>query len=227
MSQSSPEFELALLEEIKRFSSQEAKGEVVVLNEGQLLRPEARQPQKVSLSTQDQVGAKQSIEYLIGALRDDKGVHAETIVAVLGAVVGQVLFERYRREWETLEPKFSSIFIEDVNQDLLDSTDFMASVHAQRGGSLEVAADVPEEHLPKKGVSLVVASAASQMTTGLQSTGIDPAQVRWILPYALLGILDMTKQVLPTPVGLRLAFRHMVRGAKTPPAHLPKAGWDE
>lgn len=227
MSQTNPEFELALLEEIKRFSAQEAKGEVVVLDEGQLLHPEARQPHRVSLSSQDQVGAKQSIEYLIGALRDEKGVHAETIVAVLGAVLGHVLLERYRREWEALEPKFSAIFIEDVNQDLLDTTDFMASVHAQRGGSLEVASDVSEAHLPQKGVSLGVAAAASQMSSGLQSNGIDPEQVRWILAFALLGVLDMTKQVLPTPVGLRLAFRHMVRGSKTPPAHLPKAGWDE
>jgi hypothetical protein len=210
----------ALTEELKRFSAVDAHGEVCVLNDGKLLRPAAR-PEAVALTALDEGAARATIDFVIATLKDERGVHAETAVAFLSAVLGRALLAEYRAEWEKVDPKFTAIFIEDLNQDLFLAAQFLGHVCSQKlPGPLTVAAEIPEENRPDPQALPASPAAWKKLESGMAAAGTMPSQGRWILAYALALLLEMTAQALPTATALRIALRSLVRSAKTPDGHL-------
>lgn len=211
----------ALEEELRRFSAEDAHGEVCVLGDGKPLR-EAAEAGEVSLSPRDQGAARTVVQFLLDGMKDERGVHAESLVAMMGGIVGRAALREYEPEWRGVDAKFTVLLIEDVNRDLLRISEFIESIYG--GNSPEpivVAEELPEIHAPNAGVLRFIEKGHAKVDAGLSQVEVEPGQKRWVLAYALIQVLAMTREALPPPAAFRLALRYMVRAAKTPAAHLP------
>jgi hypothetical protein len=211
----------ALLSELERYSAQDARGDVCVLNDGKPLRPGACAEREIQLSPLDQGAARATNDFLIQGMKDEQGVHAESMIAMLGGLLGRRLLMEHRSEWENVGPQFTAIYIEDVNQALFETAGFIESIYGQRTkAALAVADTVPDENSPNPAVLNSLPSVLEKLESGLAQAKVEAARTRWVLAFALILALEMTGEALANATALRLALRYMVRGAKTPAAHL-------
>ena len=210
-----------MIEEIERFSAEDARGKVCVLKDGELLRARPEGRMKITLGPKEQAAADAAIQLLIAGLKDEDGVHVESALTVVGGLIGQFLLLEYRPEWEDVDPECRAVFIEDVDQDLFECAQFLDSLLARRlPGIGGVAAEIPADNVPRPNSLPTAGQALPDIERCLASRGIAGEQRRWVLVFVLGELLAKTAAALHPGIGLRLALRAMVRASKTPAAHL-------
>ena len=168
---------------------------------------------------------------IVHALRNERGVHAETAIAASAVLVGECVLRAHIANLSDLPPK-SALLSDDVNRTLFEgdhqltiSDVFINALFAQ---GIDVstqswAETIPEEHQLIMDPLAVIAHIRPQLEDVFTQAGAHEMLERaYAAASATALLVAQTRKVLDPSIGKALALESILRGAKTVP--LPSDG---
>lgn len=167
---------------------------------------------------------------IVTALRNERGVHAETAIATAAVLVGECVLRAHIANLSDLPPQ-SALLSDDVNRTLFEgdheltiSDVFINALFAQ---GIDVSTrswveTIPEEHQLILDPLAVIARIRPRLEDAFTQAGAHEMLERaYATASATALLVAQTRKVLDPNIGKALALESILRGAKTVP--LPTA----
>lgn len=162
--------------------------------------------------------AKEIYYQALSCLKDERGVHAETAVAAISAVVGEELLRACHVDLSKF-PQGGFVLVEQVN----DSGPRMLGYLEQLLDSLMVehtddwSGRIPAEHIPQREPLKLALELRPQLQDIFAKHGFNEEQAAHAACMGLALLIRDCQRVLPAAVSVVIASNVLLRAAKSVP----------
>ncbi len=165
------------------------------------------------------------VAVILGALKNDHGIHAETAIATAAALTGECVLRASGIELGQYEPG-AIITSNTVNQILFEAdgqltvSDFF--MHALFSQGIDVREEswpksIPDEHQVMMDPLEVIATIRPQIEKLFMQNRIERLERAYLGAQATAYLVSQTRRVIDPNIGKALALEAMLRGAKYVP----------
>jgi hypothetical protein len=163
--------------------------------------------------------ATQLKEWLYGALKNDKGLHVETLVSSASRLSGAALLRSFNLDLSKLQPG-SAVFSDLANEAGPQLMNYLGSMLTSNGIALDndvAGADPGPDHASQLHFTDTLAKLGPEARAILARAGLDDALGARALILACAMIIFDTREVVDPSVSFGIAIAGLVEGSKTVP----------
>lgn len=166
--------------------------------------------------------AREFVDIAIDKLADEKGVHAETVIAGVARMAGTFLFRSFGFQLKDGKPG-QAVLSEQANEKGPRLVNIAASVLADAGVKLDpnaVSEDLMKGHEPLLDFLNTQQTLETVFNGVRERHGLSFVQAADAAALATAMLIHQTSQVLDPNVAFQIAVYSFIEGSKTIPAHV-------
>jgi hypothetical protein len=169
---------------------------------------------------QDQIEAAQEfVDATINALRNDKGVHAETAISATARMAGTFLFRSFGFELDGLKPG-QAVFSEAANERGPRLVDILGSILSSQGIALDqkkFTEPTPADNEPHLGFLDTQRKLEPSFSAIKDQRGLTLQQAAESAAAATAILIQQCASVLEPNIAFGIALHGFIEGSKTAP----------